>query len=77
MDDLAHLRNRWVSFKLRDVFVPPAQELLAQLHSEDLMHGRVVGFTDKGAGQETYIVVEVLGLDSAVVVPLPRIVCVV
>lgn len=77
MDDLAYLRNRWVCFKLRDIFVPPAQEILEQLHAEDVLQGRVVGFTEKGVGQEIHVVVEVLGLQSAVVVPLPRIVRVV
>lgn len=77
MDDLAYLRNRWVCFKLRDIFVPPAQEILERLHAEDVLQGRIVGFTGKGAGDEIYAVVEVLGLESAVVVPLPRIVCVV
>ena len=78
MDELGQLRNRWVCFKLRDVFVPPAHELLERLHAEDLLQGRVVGITEKGgAGQETYLVVEVLGIESAVVVPLPRVLSVV
>ena len=77
MDELAHLRNRWVHFKLRDVFVPPAQEVLEQLHAEDLLHGRVMGFTQRGAGQEIYVISEVQGLNTAVVVPLAQIVRVV
>jgi hypothetical protein len=77
MDELAGLRNRWVCFKLRDVFVPPMQELLERLHAEDVMHGRVIGVTNKEGDAQAYLVVEVLGLESAVVVPLPRIVSVV
>lgn len=76
MEELAHLRNRWVCFKVRDVFVPPLQELLERLHAEDVMHGRVIGVTSRD-GDPAYLVVEVLGLASAVVVPLPRIVSVV
>ncbi len=74
MDDLAYLRNRWVCFKLRDIFVPPAQEILERLHAEDVLQGRVVGVTGKGSQEEIYVVVEVVGLESAVVIPLPRIV---
>ena len=76
MDARTQLKNRWASFKLRDVFVPPAQEVMERLHAEDLLHGRIIGFTDKGPSEEVYVIVEVLGLDGAVVVPLPRIVSV-
>lgn len=74
MDDLAYLKNQWVCFKLRDIFVPPAQEILERLHADDVLQGRVVGVTEKGEREEVYVVIEVVGLESAVVVPLPRIV---
>jgi hypothetical protein len=77
MDDLAYLKNQWVCFKLRDIFVPPAQEILERLHGEDVLQGRIVGVTEKGEREEVYVLIEVVGLESAVAVPLPRIVRVV
>lgn len=77
MDDLASLKNQWVHFKLRDVYIPPAREILEQLHGDELLKGRVVGFTQKGATEETYVVAEVDGVRNAVVVPFARIVRVV
>lgn len=77
MENLANLKNRWVHFKLRDIFVPPSQEVLEELHGEDILQGRVVGFTERGSAegtpQETYVVVEVDGLRKAVVIPIGQI----
>ena len=73
MDGLANLKNRWVHFKLRDIFVPPPTEVLEELHGEDILQGRVVGFTERGIAGGTYAVVEVDGLKHAVVVPLEQI----
>jgi hypothetical protein len=73
MEDLANLKNRLVHFKLRDIFVPPPQEVLEELHSEDILQGRVVGFTERGSAEGTYAVVEVDGLRNAVVIPIGQI----
>jgi hypothetical protein len=66
-----------VYFKLRDIFVPPARDVLEQLHGDDLLRGRVIGVTEKGAAQEIHLVIEVEGVKTAVVVPLAHIVRVV
>jgi hypothetical protein len=71
MDGLAHLKNRWVNFKLREIFVPPPEEILKELHGEDILQGRVIGFTE--GGTSVYVVAEVAGLAHAVIVPVERI----
>lgn len=77
MENLANLKNRWVHFKLRDIFVPPPQEVLEELHGEDILQGRVVGFTERGSAkgipEGTYAVIEVDGLRNAVVIPIEQI----
>jgi hypothetical protein len=73
MDDLTDLKNHWVRFKLRDVFVPPAETILEQLHAGDVLQGRVVGTTRRGVEQDIYVVIDVQGLKTAVVVPLAQV----
>lgn len=73
MDGLAHLKNRWVNFKLREIFVPPPEEILKELHGEDILQGRVIGFTEGGTTGGVYVVAEVSGLAHAVIVPVEQI----
>jgi hypothetical protein len=73
MNGLATLKGRRVHFRLRDIFVPPPQEVLEELHGDDLLQGRVVALTERGNAEGTYVVVEVEGLRHAVVVPVESI----
>lgn len=73
MDGLANLNDRWVHFKLRDVYVPPPGEVLDALHGNDILQGRVVGVTAGATAGEAYAVVRVEGFERPVVVPLARI----
>ena len=73
MNGLANLKNRWIHFKLREIYVPPPEEILDALHGEEILQGRVVGFTEGQSGAGTYVVAEVDGLEHPVIVPLQRI----
>jgi len=67
------LRNRWVNFRIRDVYIPDPQDVLNQLYGDDLLQGKVVDVSDAGTGESTFVVVEVEGLQQPVIVPVPRI----
>jgi hypothetical protein len=67
------VRDRWVNFKIRDVYVPDPAEILMKLHGDDLLQGRIIDASDSGFQQEAFAVVEVEGLSQPVVVPMNRI----
>lgn len=68
--DLIHRR---VSFKARDVYMPPPETFLMELHGEKSLQGRVVGLSDAGRTRDAFAVVAVDGLDRPVVVPVERV----
>ena len=70
------LKNRWVNFKIRDVFIPDPQKLLIELYGDDLLQGRVVDLSDSGREEDVFAVVEVEGVGQPVVVPVASIVSV-
>jgi len=65
--------NRWVNFKIRDVYVPDPAEILMKLHGDDLLQGKIIDSSDSGFQQDAFAVVEVEGLAQPVVVPMNRI----
>jgi hypothetical protein len=67
------VRNRWVNFRIEDVYVPDPAQILMELHGKDLLQGKVIDVSDSGAHQEAFAVVEVEGLAQPVVVPMNRI----
>ena len=68
------LRNHWVHFKIRDVFIPDPQTLLNQLHGDDLLRGKVVDLSDSGIEKEAFAVVEVEGIKQPVIIAADRII---
>jgi hypothetical protein len=64
--------NRTVSFRIRDVSIPDAQQLVMELHGDAVLHGKAIDLSD--CGTEVYAVVEVEGVAQAVVVALDRII---
>jgi hypothetical protein len=66
------LRNRWVHFQIRDVYLPEPQSLLDTLHGHDLLQGRVVETSDSGTQEDMFVVVEVEGIEHPVIVPTRR-----
>ena len=68
-----NVRNRWVNFRISDVYVPDPSQILRELHGRDLLQGKIIDVSDSGAPQEAFAVVEVEGLAQPVVVPMNRI----
>ena len=68
-----NVRNRWVNFRISDVYVPDPYQILKELHGRDLLQGKVIDVSDSGTQQEAFAVVEVEGLAQPVVVPMNRI----
>ena len=67
------LKDRWVHFRIRDVYYPDAEKLLSDLHGDDLLQGRVLDVSDDGAARAAFAVVEVEGLAQPVIVPSTRV----
>lgn len=67
------LKNRWVHFQIRDVYLPEPHNLLDALHGGDLLQGRVVEMSDSGMQPGAFLVVEVEGIDHPVIVPVSRV----
>lgn len=72
-EELMELRNRWVRFRVCDVYIPPPATLLVKLHGNDLLHGKVIDLSDDGVEKEGFAVVEVEGLTQPVIVPVSRV----
>ncbi len=66
-------KNRWVHFRVCDVYHPEPAALLEELHGEDLLQGRVVDLTDWGGHEGAYAVIEVEGIVEPVIVAVDRI----
>jgi len=64
------LRNRLVNFKVRDVYLPDAREILIELYGNDIMQGRVLDLSDSGVAKRAFVVVEVEGVKNHVVVQM-------
>ena len=67
------LRNRWVHFKIRDVYIPDPAKVLFELYGDDLLQGKVIDLSDSGSQQGAFAVVELEGLEQPVIVPVERI----
>lgn len=64
------VRDREVRFQIGDVYYPDAASILKELHSDDVLRGRVIDLSEAGERGETFVVVQVNGLAQPVVVPL-------
>jgi hypothetical protein len=69
MSNSQSLRGRHVQFCIKDVHVPEPAAILAKLHGEELLHGRVTDLTDSGENLGAFAVVDVEELAQPVVVP--------
>ena len=65
-----NLIDRRVSFKLRDVCIPDLGELLATLYGEQVVEGTILDVSESGDAREGFAVVQLVGVDKPVVVPL-------
>ena len=67
------LRNRWVHFKIRDVYIPDPAKVLVDMYGVDLLQGRVMDLSDSGRADGVFVVVELEGIEEPVIVPVERI----
>jgi hypothetical protein len=67
------LKNRWVHFRVCDVYMPDPEQLLIEMHGNDVLEGKVIDLSDSGMEEEAFAVVEVEGLKQPVIVPVERI----
>jgi hypothetical protein len=67
------LKDRWVHFMIRDVYVPDPLAVLTELYGADLLQGRVLDVSDSGVKREAFAVVVVDGLKQPVIVPIEKI----
>lgn len=65
-----NLQDRIVQFQVDSVFLPEPQELLLELHRNDVLQGRVVDLSDSGGQREAYAVVQVDGVARPLLVPV-------
>jgi hypothetical protein len=55
------------------VYYPDAQQVLADLHGDDLLQGKVVELSDSGGPTGAFAVIEVDGIAQPVIVSVKRI----
>jgi hypothetical protein len=67
------LKNRWVSFRILDVYIPDPMKILVDLHGGDVLQGKVIDLSDNGTEKEAFLVIEVKGIEQPVIVPSGRI----
>ncbi len=66
------LRDRWVHFRVCDVYHPDPSQVLMDLHGHEVLLGKVIDLSDSGMQGEVFVVIEVDGLEQAVIVPTER-----
>lgn len=71
-----NLKGQWVNFRIRDVYLPEPEQILRELHGDDVLQGRVVALSDNDHNDGCFAVVEVQGAKEPLIVPLKRIVSV-
>jgi hypothetical protein len=67
------LRNRWIHFSIRDVYIPDPEKLLTELYGNDLLQGKVIDLSENGNQGGAFAVVLVEGVEQPVIVPVERI----
>jgi hypothetical protein len=67
------LQGRWVHFKIRDIYHPDPAQVIIDLHGNDVLLGKVIDLSDSGMQAEAFVVVEVQGIEQALILPVERI----
>jgi hypothetical protein len=65
--------NRWVHFKIRDVYHPDPMKILTDLHGNDLLTGKIIDLSDSGMQKNAFAVIEVENIQELLVVPIEQI----
>jgi hypothetical protein len=63
----------WVQFRISDVYVPEPAQILADLHGQDLLEGKLIDVSESDALAEAFAVVDVEGLSQPVVVAMKHV----
>jgi hypothetical protein len=63
----------WVKFRINDAYVPEPAQILADLHGEDFLQGKLIDISQSASQAEAFGVVEVEGLSQPVVVAMKNI----
>ena len=67
------LKDHMVNFRICDIFYPDCQQILFQLHGNDVLQGRVVDLSESGLVEGSFVEIDVEDLAEKVIVPLERI----
>jgi hypothetical protein len=67
------VRNRWVHFRIRDVYYPEVVQVLDKLHGDDLLQGKVIDVSDSGDQSGAFVVVQVEEMEQPLVVSMRHI----
>lgn len=65
--------NQRVHFKIRDVYHPNPTKIMTDLHSNDLLSGKIIDLSDSGMQKNAFAVIEVEGIPELLVVPIAQI----
>jgi hypothetical protein len=71
--NLIHHRAR---FRICDVCIPDAGELLATLYGEQIVEGTIIDVSESGERHQGFAVVQLVGVEKPIVVPIELIVSV-
>jgi len=67
------LKNHTVNFRICDIFYPDCQQILFQLHGNDVLNGQVIDLSESGVAEGSFVEIQIEGLVERVIVPLERI----
>ena len=67
------LKDHTVNFRICDIFYPDCQQILFQLHGNDVLQGRVIDLSESGLVEGSFVEIDVEDLAEKVIVPLERI----
>ena len=68
------LLNRFVRFKVSDVTIPGPQEVVNELYGGDIVQGKVVDITKRGAEEQAFIIVKVEGMNALLILPAEKVI---
>jgi hypothetical protein len=67
------LKDHYVQFRLADIHLPDPLAVIYELHSNDLLRGKVIEMSDSGEQQDAYVVVAVADIPHHMIVPVDRV----
>jgi len=67
------LKNHTVNFRICDIFYPDCQQVLFELHGNDVLRGRVLDLSGNELVNGSFAEIEVDELEEPLIVPIDRI----